>query len=115
MRQLLVVLALVLTSACAVSSPACDPGLAWETTCDGRPEGAFDTPDGLMFGFAACGDAWEAQCGDPPGTSLTVGGGGYFCEADGTASRCDDGSEAVCMVVPCDGQTYYGPAHPSAD
>lgn len=63
--------------------------------------------------IAVCGDAWSVRC-DTRAIVRDDWVPTCWHGEIGKAPTCDRGGTPHCVVIPCDGETYYGPAHPGA-
>ena len=116
----------LLLGACAGPVPQCveeRPGRVWPAAICGDPADTIarggrsfvQHGDGTWSLFAAvCTDDWAATCdGDRTTPPLNLGHPTYCAEVDAPPT-CENGEVPRCISVPCDGNTYYGPAHPMA-
>lgn len=113
------VIVVVLLGACAGPVPECvedAPGSVWSQAVCGEFRGDsvtfIDHGDGTRsLARAVCSDDWSFRCDD------TTASGDYddgipVCSDIDAAPTCENGEAPRCVVVPCDGTTYYGPGHP---
>lgn len=105
---------------------ACGPDPACVDDGDGRAfpsascgEAGPDVPlvfQDEMVIIAACTGDWSVRC-EPGGERVMLRGGRWptcFHGEVGGPVMCDSGEAPHCIAIPCDGETYYGPAHPMA-
>lgn len=87
-----------------------------DPVCGEGPDHYYgEDEDGAWFTGATCTDAWSAECSGPrQGWFTHTGEIASACTEVGPAPACPDGSAPRCVLIPCDGETYYGPDHPMA-
>jgi hypothetical protein len=106
----------------AFVSGACGP-------FDGEnPNVSFDRATSpTQMAFATCAETWSARCWPSGEYELDEHRGAVCFERGGTPFAVGESPLCVgpgyseildtpprCVVIPCDGNTYYGPAHPGA-
>lgn len=87
--------------------------------CGEGPDHYFgEDESGEWYTDFACTDAWSGHCEGKDGFFWfdRASDDGYVngCTEVGPAPACPDGSAPRCVLIPCDGETYYGPDHPMA-
>lgn len=84
--------------------------------CGEGPDYYFGEDErGAWYTNITCHDDWSGSCLGKHSVRFDrsdeyING----CTEVGPAPACPDGSAPRCVLIPCDGETYYGPAHPMA-